>query len=191
MARHWTPERVEAMRAMWEAGEMTAAQIAAALDKTLFTKNSVICLANRMGLSSRQRPPAAKPRVRAASDAVLRRNRSTRLPPASSKSKVSNVVPIKLPGPKRTVPIKASRPPRDGWTAYLSTRDGECKFIAEDGTSVFDKLCCGAPAFRPGGSFCEYHHALAYYRMGSLPNAPSGPDSVGVSDEESDEDQAA
>lgn len=55
----WTEERIEKLKKLWGSGK-TAAEIAEELGDV--TRNAVIGKANRLGLSTKSAPAAAKPR---------------------------------------------------------------------------------------------------------------------------------
>jgi GcrA cell cycle regulator len=150
----WTDERIELLKAHWEAG-MTASQIAEALGEGV-SRNAVIGKAHRLGLEPRPSPVKVSEAVEAVLGAVA----------AAAEGLIDGVVgalaaaPAKAP-PKRPVraapPAKPAKPVR---TTLLDLSEKVCKWpIGHPGETDFH--FCGKPA-QASFPYCTDHCAIAY-----------------------------
>lgn len=161
MANIWTTENVEIMSHHWLEGFLPASEIAAILGPE-FTKNSVICKANRIGLAARCEKAVKVHRTRIGAIAN-KRVRSAPVEKPKPKPEARNVVvDINKYGRKVPLPKVAPEPDTSRRRLYLEMPErGLCKYIVEMGESISDRICCGQPQ-RAESAYCGHHHRLCY-----------------------------
>lgn len=178
----WTPPLVEEATALWlkhRSGTEIAMYMSGKYD-VAFTKNSIICKMNRLGLSGKggtrpsicRPPPVRRKDMTPAALAALReRERITR-----AQRRGANPVPARrertapaarpaeaaLAVPARPAPAPPPRPV--GILPSLDIpltelREGMCKFIAIDPLVIVPAPCCGHPVAE-GSSWCPGHRRL-------------------------------
>jgi GcrA cell cycle regulator len=145
MTVSWTPERVQRLRELWDAG-LSAGQCAARLGGV--TRNAVISKVHRTGLALRR---SDKQSVRRAT--VLRKPREHRAKAAPPYSAQINVA---VPSTPRT--LTADECGAVG--AVLSRMRGRCAWPVGDPYAA-DFHFCGEATQR---TYCPQHHAIAYVK---------------------------
>ena len=141
----WTDDRIEMLRAHWDAG-MTASQIAEALGEGV-SRNAVIGKAHRLGLEARPSPVKVTEAVSAVVTAVV----------AAAEGVMAAVTAPKVP-PKR--PSRAVAPVKPARTTLLDLSEKVCKWpIGHPGEKDFHFCGKAAQASFP---YCTEHCAIAY-----------------------------
>ncbi|MBC7496833.1 MAG: GcrA cell cycle regulator [Sphingomonadaceae bacterium] len=141
----WTDDRIEMLRAHWDAG-MTASQIAEALGEGV-SRNAVIGKAHRLGLEARPSPVKVTEAVSAVVNAVV----------AAAEGVMAAVTAPKVP-PKR--PSRAVAPVKPARTTLLDLSEKVCKWpIGHPGEKDFHFCGKAAQASFP---YCTEHCAIAY-----------------------------
>jgi len=136
----WTPELLARAKALWQAGQHTAAEIARTLGGNV-TRDAVSAKAHRLGWGSHQ--PGPRP---AGGD--RRAFRGSALPRALRASK-----------PVRPMP---PAPPDVRNLTIFDLTESTCKWPVGEGTGA-DQRFCGVDRWRHDKApYCEYHHRIAY-----------------------------
>ena len=143
----WTDERIELLRANWEAG-MTASQIAEALGEGV-TRNAVIGKAHRLGLPARPSPVKITEVIEAVLDIAA--------------AAVEGAIEGVTAAPPRAVPRRPrppAKPAKPAKTSLLDLSEKICKWpIGHPGETDFH--FCGKAA-QTGFPYCTEHCAIAY-----------------------------
>jgi GcrA cell cycle regulator len=150
----WTPERVEQLKILTDAG-LSCAQVARRLG---VSRNAVIGKLNRLGLS-RGRPPAG-PRAAAAQSAAPRLRR----PPIMAQRQILRAVYAEAPPAAEDTVIAG-----DGRCSLLDLAKGKCRWpISDPGAADF--AFCGNAAVH-GLPYCPGHARMAYRIPTARPSA--------------------
>lgn len=141
----WTKENDAILREAWEAGNMTASEIAKITFKGKVGRGAVIGRANRMGLTKKRRGYQT-PRARAKT--IRRKLRITQIP------KIGKILP--------TVRFKSKEEaPKIKGTPLLILENYQCVFPVADATAEVPMLFCGYKRWNKS-PYCKYHHDLSY-----------------------------
>ncbi len=133
----WHDTKVEMLKSLWAAEEMSASQIAAEIG---CTRNAVLGKAHRLGLASHAlppRPPAAPRRVPS---------------PHGNSAQAQRLAQVTRPAP--FVPKAADVQILE--TPFYKLARFECHYIP--GEPSYDAPTCGHPV-KEGSSYCPSHHA--------------------------------
>jgi GcrA cell cycle regulator len=160
-ATGWTEDRVALVKTLWIAGK-SAQEVADALNRAApremrVTRNAVIGLVHRKGLSNNGRAPAARPArpVKQAAERLAATNRAK----AAIVSRM-NAEPAKPRPPKvEAVPLAAIESPNA--RPWMEREFGQCAWPLGEAGAIMS--CCN-PVSR--GSWCEGHAAVGYLGLG-------------------------
>ena len=147
----WTLERKERVKKLWADG-LSASQIAAELGGV--TRNAVIGLVHRLGLSGRAKsPPSAEPRP------AYRPSRL--LAGAGGDFGFPNgAAAVAAPLPEKPQEEEALVIPFAQRKTLLQLASGHCRWpVGDPGSGDF--FFCGGEAIE-GRPYCAYHHRVAY-----------------------------
>ena len=140
----WTPERVEALKALADAG-LSCSQIGRKLG---VSRNAVIGKLNRLGLARGRAPAAPRPPSQAANQPRLRR------PTIMAQRQLLRAVYAEAPAAVAEVAVTAER------CSLLELAKGKCRWpISDPGAADF--AFCGNVAVN-GLPYCSGHARLAY-----------------------------
>lgn len=156
----WTPDRREEAAKLWNDG-YSASQIARKLGRGI-TRNAVIGVIHRSGLSKRSTPSAP---ARVAAGKALRNRLPAKPKPAPAPR--TSVPPVRVSetrtyAPPPTRPLPPAPPSGPGRRTILTIRAGECRWPIGDPAEPGFTLCgCKTEA-----TYCEGHAEIAYDRSG-------------------------
>lgn len=161
----WTEERVELLKTLWAQG-LSASQIAAQLGEV--TRNAVIGKVHRLGLSGRMKSSSSITRV---SKPRLRSSLRPSVQPTSFGATALKAEGQLEPGlaemlePAIIMPFPA---PQGENITLMQLSEKTCRWPLGDPSSSEFRFCgCETAA---GGSYCQYHAALAYQPAGRRKN---------------------
>ena len=141
----WTPERVEQLKILTDAG-LSCAQVARRLG---VSRNAVIGKLNRLGLSRGRPPAAARPATAQSAAPRLRR------PGIMAQRQILRAVYAEAPPPAQDVTIAGAER-----CSLLDLAKGKCRWpISDPGAADF--AFCGNAAVH-GLPYCTGHARLAY-----------------------------
>lgn len=158
----WTPAAKDFVLRLWDTQKLSGSQIAdrlAAEHGLTVSKSAVIGVAFRAGRSfSGPRSTACLAAARAARAARVGRTDEQRRRDRERKATKSLAKPATAPRPTPTPrPAIPAEAPVSLRIPLVETREGVCKFIADDPRA--GGTCCGHAA-QHGSPYCAAHHAL-------------------------------
>lgn len=154
----WSPEQLAELRKLWDEG-LSASQIATRIGGK--SRNAIVGMSHRMGLSGRANPIKRHVAVPKMSDDErrLRHNEQQRLARAAKPKPVVQVTPRPKPRPL-TKPIPAAVPPIDPSAIGKMTREQvqDCRGCRWPYGDLPNMRFCG----KPGDPWCPKHRQRAY-----------------------------
>jgi len=148
---HWTDERVETLKRLWQEG-LSASQIAAELGG--ITRNAVIGKVHRLGLSGRGQPTTTIKRQRRVHPPAARRTRAVAIGNLALRTNLDAFAEADL-RPRRDVVVPIAKR-----LSIFALTERTCKWpIGDPGHEDFH--FCGHDSLE-GGPYCEYHAGVAY-----------------------------
>ncbi|WP_051443777.1 GcrA family cell cycle regulator [Afipia sp. P52-10] len=153
----WTDERVEQLKTLWEAGKLSASEIADALGNHV-SRNAVIAKAHRLGLSGRHQ--GVKPgSVRGARAPRQPGNRMVRVPRAPSRVTVALAQAADIE-PELDLQLSADIIKFDQRKTLIELTDATCHWPVGDPLEPDFHFCGGKTL--AGVSYCAHHTRIAY-----------------------------
>jgi hypothetical protein len=151
----WTLERIEQLKALWQAETLSARQIAGELG---VSKSAVIAKANRLGLHRSPEYIAEANRIGA-----QRGGLATAAKHAAARPKPPAATPaprvMRYP-PKPEPPKPTEAPPAKKWQVHFNKAGfNQCRWPLWPDTERTG-LVCGAPS--AGKAYCTYHGRVSY-----------------------------
>lgn len=148
MGEHWTDERIETLKQLWDVG-LSGSQIAERLGG--LSRNAVIGKANRLGLASREKISLGA----GVSKAPKARAATTRKAAPDLKAIAAVKAIIDRPPPQviETLPL-----PKSLELSLLEVKDGDCRWPTGEKADI---TFCGHN-IHEGKPYCAYHCRLAY-----------------------------
>ena len=148
---HWTDERVETLKRLWQEG-LSASQIAAELGG--ITRNAVIGKVHRLGLSGRGQPTTTIKRQRRVHPPATRRTRAVAIGNLALRTNLEAFAEADL-RPRRDVVVPIAKR-----LSIFALTERTCKWpIGDPGEESF-AFCGHGP--RDASPYCEYHAGVAY-----------------------------